>query len=747
MFPDFIQSKMDQWRHDTSLDSMSPEQRDPHKKNSQRHHRQHQYNHDSRSHSNNYPHHMNDKMRMTFHADGNDEPCNDERLTFAQRTGLFLPVSQEIFPTPMQHRQSQYQSQSFHSSPPNHQNGNDKSFHDDQNLRNQYFEHDRQHQQQNHQFDHNTNPHYNNNNTTSDFGHFLINNSMTAGRSMSMEDLSGVKILPQMLGISQSGELVLLPLATNSTNFGNLSFNSQHQSPVVDSKEQNHSSSNDLKQNEQALNRIQVSDKSSHKNKEHPQNQSTEGGVTSLTQQILTAKQHSKSPPQINIVSSPTEIENDQFHRLDLMERLKQQENQQKQQQQQQQQQQRQQQQLLEKARKLADQEKDQKQQQLDQENKRRNSDQSHDRGGLLRLKDSFSSKKSPSASSSPSLKKQKSPMFSKLKSLAKFSPSTKHSKHNNYNQQDVVIVDSPMSEIAPSSFAIEEEEIVEESKIAVVEQENLSTSPASSYNSNKNDNNNKNAANNTSPGQHDTILSEGDLEDEEDLRLHTKSMSRAISDIEELSENSSRVTPKRRKSPGTSQPHTDDDDGDDDNESLKENTRDKSRTENSSRQNDSSKKQSMKEDSPDKFSSPTQNSSMNRNNKNNNSNNSSGNNKDSSMFSDFSDHSEFELPSAASNASKSTLQNKKAVAQSPPAPVQNTSGGKISPPVPALQKHRTYSQDSHVDGSLDDLPPLLLIMKCLTEKVKDEESEEVLVLNIDVNTNQANTIIGYVLF
>ena len=303
------------------------------------------------------------------------------------------------------------------------------------------------------------------------------------------------------------------------------------------------------------------------------------------------------------------------------------------------------------------------------------------------------------------------------------------------------------MSEIAPSSFAIEDE-IVEESKVAVVEQENLATSPAPFYNKNNNNirQNDFNAASNNSVGQHnDTTLPEEDFEDEEDLRLHSKSMSRAISDIEELSENSSRVTPKRRKSPGTSQPHTDDDD----NESLKDqnNTGDRSRTENSAiRQTNSFNNKSMKQDSPPKFSSPTQNSSINNNNssKSNNNNNSSSNNKNSSLFSDFSDHSEFELPSVASNTPNSSVQIKKS--GSPPAPAQNTSGGTISPPVPALQKHRTYSQDSHVDGSLDDLPPLLLIMECLTDKVKDEESEEVLVLNIDVNTNQANTIIGYVL-
>ena len=40
----------------------------------------------------------------------------------------------------------------------------------------------------------------------------------------------------------------------------------------------------------------------------------------------------------------------------------------------------------------------------------------------------------------------------------------------------------------------------------------------------------------------------------------------------------------------------------------------------------------------------------------------------------------------------------------------------------------------------MDDYQPLLYIMETLIDKVKDEESEEVLVLNIDINTNQANT-------
>ena len=354
---------------------------------------------------------------------------------------------------------------------------------------------------------------------------------------------------------------------------------------------------------------------------------------------------------------------------------------------------------------------------------------------------------KSPAISPSPSLKKQKSPLFSRLKNIAGFSPSSKR------ESKESARTESPV-----------EEKIVEQAVDVSVQE-----SPA------------------------DGPLSFDSEEDEEDLRLHTKQMSRAISDIEELSENDLVDSPKKtesqtlkrksdsynvskEESPIVSRSRADSYQRSSIGESPSFATKNredsslrqrsstgnspsfatKDREDSSLRQrssigespsfatknrDDSSIRSRAKVDSPQVpkivTSSPERDATENTISQHDPT-------SKGSMFSDFSDHSDFDLPSnkAKSNNNKHSDESHTISDLTPPPPAP---APKHSPSIGTTNttRERAESQESQGDLVWNDFPSLMYIMEVLTEKVKDEESEEVLVLNIDINVNQANTIIG----
>jgi len=636
-YPDFIQSKMDRWRHDSSLDNTPPDHyhdrhhplrqtpprrtqgESPNKISYQkRHHRNDVYD------TNLLPdQELNDRTRATYN--NGDEPRRSD---------------------------SRFLKHLFQDSPP--------------------------------QGDHTRNENPQHQNYPQRLSNSFFNSTMTTPSDNSM-DMSNITILPQLLGVGPNGQLVLVPLAASFNAQMNTSFTeqflngNQRFSPVG----QNSNSFNQtLDEDGDKKSKSNRSPEESVKRKEKQENDR----LMQLEQVRLREEEKRKHEEVERQLQEQKQQE--EFERLQQAQRLHQ-------------------------------------ERQLQQK--------------LL---------KSPAVSPSPSLKKQKSPLFSKLKTIAGFSPSSKR------EHKEPARVESPVEEKTIEKPV----DAAQESAIA------------------------------------DGPLSFDSEEDEEDLRLHTKQMSRAISDIEELSEKELADSPKTKTElPQTLKPRSGSYNMSNEEPSIVSRSRADSyhrssiggspnfttnnRDDSSFRQRGESPSSATKNSDNSSFrhkpsigksssftSKDRDDSSFRSRTKSNSppipkivtsspersttqtNTNSQHDRSKESMFSDFSDQSEFDLPSNKVNNSRTSNSDERQTASEltpPPAPKPIT-----SPPVntsvsDTTTRKRAESQESQGDSVSDDSPSLMYIMEVLTDKVKDEESEEVLVLNIDVNVNQANTIIG----
>ena len=229
----------------------------------------------------------------------------------------------------------------------------------------------------------------------------LLNNSVNVQNT----DLSGITILPQLLGVSQNGQLVLVPLAASinmnsslNNTFNELNGAKQRASPVG--------------QNSESVN--QTFDDSQ-------QTVKTNGAATqnSSVMQQRPNDAHPNSGSFNDRIKA--ERENQRLNYIELKRLEK------------------------EKAKRLQEEEKDQKLQEekqrwreLEKEIERKKADEERLKAEkLAQEKKEKEQDKLLKSQESPALKKQKSPMFSKLKSLAKFSPSARRDSKQEAPQEE----------------------------------------------------------------------------------------------------------------------------------------------------------------------------------------------------------------------------------------------------------------------------------------------------------------------
>ena len=110
-------------------------------------------------------------------------------------------------------------------------------------------------------------------------------------------------------------------------------------------------------------------------------------------------------------------------------------------------------------------------------------------------------------------------------------------------------------------------------------------------------------------------------------------------------------------------------------------------------------------------------------------------------MFDSISDHSEFELPSNAGDITKKTSPNSSKKLPSASEKVSGTVNRTIDDKKVEVKNDASVAEGS-ASFSLEETE-LMFIMEKLIERVQDEDSEEVLSLNLQIDLNKANTIIG----